>query len=74
MQAVLGNYVKSKIYLEELLKGEGKHPISGIQEDIIHAVIGFFGAEEWELCSEACFYLRLLEEHLTKTGKTSRTA
>jgi len=69
MQAVLGNYVKSKIYLEELLKGEGKHPISGIQEDIIHAVIGFFGAEEWELCSEACFYLRLLEEHLTKTVK-----
>lgn len=72
MQAVLANYISSKPYIEKFLKDEGEHPLPGIIQDILYAVIGFFGSEEWELCSEACSYLRLLEEHLIKNGKNLR--
>ena len=69
MQAVLANYISSKQYIEKFFKDEGEPPLPGIIQDILYAVIGFFGSEEWELCSEACSYLRLLEEHLIKNGK-----
>ncbi|WP_461864269.1 hypothetical protein, partial [Thermococcus sp.] len=72
MQAVLANYISSKPCIEKFFKGEGEPPLPGIIQDILYAVIGFFGSEEWELCSEACSYLRLLEEHLLKNGKNLR--
>ncbi len=69
MQAVLFNYTSRKRLLEEILSRKADHPLRGIIEELFQAVIGFFGAGEWELCSEACSYLRRLEDHLKNKGE-----
>ena len=69
MQAVLSNYAATKLKIDEILSGKASYPLYGIIEDIFQAIIGFFGAEEWELCSEACSYLQRLEEYLKSNGE-----
>ncbi len=69
MQAILSNYASTKLKIDEILSGKANYPLYGIIEDIFQAIIGFFGAEEWELCSEACSYLQRLEEYLKSNGK-----
>lgn len=69
MQGVLANYVSSKSHIEGFLRGE-EELLPGTVEDLLSAVIGFFRAEEWGLCSEACSYLDSLEGRLKENGES----